>query len=285
MSKKAQIFICGKSIETQAGLVVGRDLIALANLNGSAQLLLERNDDIDIPIGATDVIVIDGGERFSISDGDPPIIDNPKLRRPIQFLMNGKLITKDAALEMPKLTGSKLKTFDPNAEPGDGLFAELTDLPDEPIGDSVTVVVQDKDRFITTPPGNVGEAAQERGLFSRHLKEAESVFGSLVVARGSKEILVICKALEVPSHWKPTHVDLLVRVREGYPITPLDMFYVDPPLSTADGSTPARAGTGYRFLGRNWQRFSWHYDRAWDPNHDTLLSHLRFCMARLQQAR
>lgn len=152
---------------------------------------------------------------------------------------------------MAKLTGAELRAFDSNSEPGDGLFAELKDLADEPICDGATILIQDKDRFITTPAGNVGDVVQE--------------------------------ALAIPVHWQPCQVDLLVHVRDGYPITPLDMFFVDPPLQLADGRYPANAGAGHALMGRTWQRFSWHYQRAWNPNRDNLRSHIRFCLARLQR--
>ena len=283
MSKEVKVFYCGEPANIEAGLVVGRQLIGLANLEGSDQLLLERDDDIDIPVEAADLIIIDGGERFSVGDGDPPIISNPKLRRPIRFVLNGERIAGDRALRMAKLSGAELKALDENSESGDGLFAELKDLADEPIGDDATIIVQDKDRFITTPPGNVGEVAQKRDLFDQHLDDAEAVYGPLSVEPHSQGTLVMREALELPSHWQPNQVDLLVHVHDGYPITPLDMFFVHPPLQLIDGGVPANAGGGYDFLGRSWQRFSWHYTRAWNPNCDTLRSHLRFCLIRLQR--
>lgn len=283
MTKEVKVFFCGEPAKIEAGLVVGQQLIALAELNGSGQLLLERDDDIDIPVEATDLVVIDGGERFSVGGGDPPIVSNPKLRRPIRFVLNGERIEGDRALQMAKLSGVELKGLDVNSDPGDGLFAELKDLADEPIGDDATILVQDKDRFITTPPGNVGEVAHKRDLFDFHLDEAQAAYGPLSVQRDTQDAFVVREALELPTHWQPNQVDLLIHVRDGYPITPLDMFFVYPPLQLVGGGEPANAGTGYGFFGRVWQRFSWHYARAWNPNRDTLKSHIRFCLARLQR--
>lgn len=276
-----EIFINGKKVEINHGLVLGQQLHNLAGVSGQQQLLLERRDDIDIPVLATDRIVIDGHERFSIGDGTPPIEENPCLRKPIRFYLNGEKIGGDKALHHPKITGAELKALDPHADPTDGLFADLDDLADEPIGNDFRLVIQERDRYITTPCGNVGDMARPDGLVGVHYQAVLEIYPNAQIhANGAGYFLMLPK-IELPQTWNPRVIDLLILIPNGYPVAGLDMFYVNPVVNLADGRPPEAGQNREAYLGREWQRFSWHYtSRPWNPSRDSMLSHIHFCMAR-----
>ena len=66
----------------------GQELINLGNVVAPEQLVLEVDGDLDIAIGPNDVIVVRGGERFSVGDGTPQLPDNPVMRKPITATLN-----------------------------------------------------------------------------------------------------------------------------------------------------------------------------------------------------
>lgn len=278
-----EIVINSKKIEVNPGLFTGQQLYELAGISGQQQLLLERRDDIDVPILATDHIVIDGNERFSVGDGTPPIEENPCLRKPIRFYLNGEKISEDKALHRPKISGAELKALDPHSDPTDGLFADLDDLADEPIGNDFRLVIQEQDRYITTPCGNVGDAPPPDGLVGDHYQAVVATFPNAQLHVNGAGYFLLLPKIELPPEWNPRLIDMLIIIPNGYPVAGLDMFYVDPVINLADGRTPEAGQHHEVYLGRKWQRFSWHYtSRQWNPSRDSMLSHIRFCMSRFE---
>ncbi len=276
-----KIYIDGNKINIEAGLLTGDSLLSISGVTGIQQLLLERESDIDIPILKTDFLIIDGDERFSIGDGSPPIEENPCLRKPIHFILNGNEIEHENALVRPKITGAELKSLDPHSDPTDGLFADLDDLADEPIRGDMRILVQDEDKFITTPCGNVGDSPLPQGIISDHYQQVLDSYPYAKLQKWGDQFLLILPNTALPDDWSPRSVDLLILIPNGYPVAALDMFFVDPAVKIADGRQPDRGNHYETFFEKNWQRFSWHYqNHKWDPSHDTMSSHIRFCLKR-----
>ena len=71
--------------------------------------------------------------------------------------------------------------------------------------------------------------------------------------------------------------DILIILPPGYPDSAPDMFYVFPPLLLTPINRPARAADAvFQFDGRNWQRWSRHFDRKeWRAGIDSLISYLK----------
>jgi hypothetical protein len=144
------------------------------------------------------------------------------------------------------------------------------------------VLVQDDDRFYTSPCGNVGFETKldaDLGLLRERHGDIECI------DEGTRR-LVIARGQELPAHWNRRSTDILLQVPQGYPLAALDMFWVTPGLALADGRQPQNADQLETYAGRTWQRFSWHYPpgHRWNPATDGLLSHLRFARVRLGQA-
>lgn len=87
-------------------------------------------------------------------------------------------------------------------------------------------------------------------------------------------LLLVIKDYVLPaSYYTPNVVDLMVKIPPGYPMTPLDMFWVHPVVRLVNGNCyPSRADVFEDNLGMRWQRFSRHY--KWRSGIDTLQSHL-----------
>ena len=99
--------------------------------------------------------------------------------------------------------------------------------------------------------------------------------GSWTISPSGNEGLLVIAGLAVNSAKfdRPT-TDLLLRVPAGYPMSALDMFYVDPPLRLHGGSYPAQADQFESHGSRQWQRFSRHLKVAWRPGVDCLKTFL-----------
>jgi hypothetical protein len=280
--KTVSIFIDREERSIVPGLVIGQDLINLADLVAPDQLLLEVRDDIDVPVSASDALLIQGGERFSIGGGDPQIDDNPCLRKPVHFRFNGHPVAPDKLFPRAKVMAAEIKRLDSNLQPGDMLVADLEGLADEPIRDDQRVILQHKDRFITVPCGNVGDSQ----LLDQQLHAVQAVFPGARYEEGGGNRYLVVDRFPVPGHFSPTEVKLLVLLPNGFPMAAPDMFWVEPYLRLAGGREPEGASSYEAHLGRTWQRFSWHYTHgqgAWRLGHSGLLTHLQFCQTRLAQ--
>jgi Prokaryotic E2 family E len=83
--------------------------------------------------------------------------------------------------------------------------------------------------------------------------------------------------------FSPPKTDLMIRVPPQYPMTPLDMWYCDPPIRIAATGQFAQASEVMEnFLGRSWQRFSRHLNGTWKPGLDSIRSFFVFIQRELQ---
>lgn len=284
-----EIHVGDRRVEVAGGAMLGQQLIALAGICPPQQLLLDVEAEIDVPLAPDDLVLIRGGERFVVGDGEPAIEDNPHLREPIRFHLNGRVVPESQRFARAKVTAAAIKALDTTSQPGDQLWADLRSLADEPLRDEQRVVLQRRDRFIVVPSGNVG-------LVDAVASDAAAVAGEYpgaeLVVEGARQYLVVPDfpvdpGYLVPAGHPPSRTTLLIVVPPGYPIAAPDMFWVEPALQLAGGAVPNGAGCTEAMIGRTWQRFSWHYaagGTAWRPGVSTLLSFVAFCRSRLQRA-
>jgi hypothetical protein len=81
----------------------------------------------------------------------------------------------------------------------------------------------------------------------------------------------------------PARTDLMIRIPAQYPMTPLDMWYCDPPLRlAATGQFAPATEVLEHFAGRTWQRFSRHLPGSWRPSVDGLRSFFTLIQKELQ---
>lgn len=84
----------------------------------------------------------------------------------------------------------------------------------------------------------------------------------------------------LPAGYDREDVTLMVQIPSGYPATPMDMFYLYPPISK-NNSKPIEALAHEVHFGINWQRWSRHY--SWEAGEDSLFRHLGFVKEQLEQ--
>lgn len=131
------------------GAKCGQDLIDLAGVTGSEQVLLEVAGDVDIPLSPDDVLFIRGGEVFSIGDGSPVVEDNPATRKPVSVMFNDQPLPAHCNVHRAKLTGTELKELTGALDTN--LWVDLDGLADERVEDTTRLILQPQDRFFTTP--------------------------------------------------------------------------------------------------------------------------------------
>jgi len=92
------------------------------------------------------------------------------------------------------------------------------------------------------------------------------------------ELHLILKNEAVSSICDQPKTDILIKIPQGYPSNPLDMFWVNPPLKyKSNGNTPPNADVFEPYQDKSWQRFSRHY--PWKLsyslcNHILLIKHV-----------
>ncbi len=126
-------------------------------------------------------------------------------------------------------------------------------------------------------------------LLEQHVNELRRAgYVIEVTVDGSGEqarIQLVFKDYPVPMNiWGRDTVDLLVTAQGVYPNAKLDMFWVHPKLVLPGGRLPEGGNADESYLGRVWQRFSWH-PSTWNPARDNLITYLELVNHRLHQGR
>lgn len=155
---------------------------------------------------------------------------------------------------------------------------------DEPMADADTVRLARGMRFRTVNSatfGSQGAAAHLLPLLLDHIGRLESMGYEVEVTSGDA-IYVVIRGYPIPGNvWDRSRSDLMIMAHDTYPNAPLDMFWLDPPISCRSGEAAGGAGTETR-NGRKWQSFSWHIG-GWDPAHDNLVTYLDVVNDRLRR--
>lgn len=91
-----------------------------------------------------------------------------------------------------------------------------------------------------------------------------------IVPEGNVTCIVVQK-FALPPGYQRNEADLLLRLPPGFPDTPPDMWWFDPPVQRADGKAIPATQVKESHLGRTWQRWSRHFRAGqWRPGVDSL---------------
>lgn len=147
--KAIDIYVAGEKLAINPGAKRGQEIISLAKLVSPEQLVLEVDGDVDIPISPNDVIVVRGGECFSVGDGSPQLPDNPVMRKPIVATLNEQFLSAFTAVRHGKASVAELVTWAGGG--AQDIWIDLDGLADELLLPTDRVVLQPKDHFISVP--------------------------------------------------------------------------------------------------------------------------------------
>lgn len=81
---------------------------------------------------------------------------------------------------------------------------------------------------------------------------------------------IVVHNVDVADGWNRDTTDVLIELKNGYPDTPPDNFWVPAGLRPESGGTPGDLSAGHKsYQGESWDRFSWHAeDGDWWPHPD-----------------
>jgi len=90
-------------------------------------------------------------------------------------------------------------------------------------------------------------------------------------------IYVLVRAASLPAgvYSRPTS-DVLLITDFQYPMSAMDMFYMESDIQLGNGTVPSHANTLEPHANRTWRRWSWHRHGKWTLGSDNLLSHWVF---------
>ena len=101
------------------------------------------------------------------------------------------------------------------------------------------------------------------------------------LSEGSGKYGLLIEGFSIPAGFVQSTADLMVLIPASYPASPLDMFYLDPPLTKVNNGN-AEALSIEEHFARRWQTWSRHYQ--WNPGADDLTRHIEYVWHELQIA-
>ncbi|BAN34108.1 hypothetical protein SCD_n00259 [Sulfuricella denitrificans skB26] len=113
---------------------------------------------------------------------------------------------------------------------------------------------------------------------------SEREFKWEVVPDPQGAVCLLIKEFDVTAGgFTPSMIDLMIRIPPQYPMSPLDMWYCDPPIRlTTTGQFAQATEVMESHLGRSWQRFSRHLNGNWQPGVDCLRTFFALIQRELQ---
>ncbi len=98
-------------------------------------------------------------------------------------------------------------------------------------------------------------------------------------------VCVVIRSFPLPAAYTPTLTDLLLRLPPNFPLARPDMFWTHPHVRLTSGTWPKSADQfDVQFAGRQWQRWSRHFDATlWRPGTDDLDTFLGTIRRELQK--
>lgn len=120
-------------------------------------------------------------------------------------------------------------------------------------------------------------------VLRKHAEEFTAATGVVIELRQeASRIFVLLKKVHIPgSVFRVPASDMLFIADLMYPLSAMDMFWVEPEVVRSDGAVPQNADAIESYLGRQWRRFSWHRNGVWNPAGNPLLDHYAFAECRL----
>jgi Prokaryotic E2 family E len=95
---------------------------------------------------------------------------------------------------------------------------------------------------------------------------------------------IVFPGYKLPTGYNVAAADLLLRLQPGFPDVPPDMWWFNPAIRRADGRIVAATEVTERHLGKEWQRWSRHFNAGqWRSGIDSLESFLALIRRELER--
>lgn len=132
-----------QEIQVKPSIYSGLEIKKLSSAPCEHQLILDKVGDVDIPLNDNDLLFVNGGEVFTLSDSDRPA--NPNSVHCKSIFINGEKIKE---VENSKLKVSQLKKLLHDDISTKALYLELANEPDFLLQDDTYIVLDSSLRYL-----------------------------------------------------------------------------------------------------------------------------------------
>jgi hypothetical protein len=87
-------------------------------------------------------------------------------------------------------------------------------------------------------------------------------------------ICIVLRGFHFPPAYIPREADLMIRLPSGFPSAHPDMFWTSPDVKLISGKYPLQCANHQTYLGKDWQRWSRHWNHPWRAGTDGLNTYL-----------
>jgi hypothetical protein len=101
-----------------------------------------------------------------------------------------------------------------------------------------------------------------------------------LIEDGLRIFILLRKVPLPPGLFRLNATDILFITDQQYPFSALDMFWTELDVVRPNGSIPQNVELIETYLNRQWRRFSWHCNGAWNPTSNGLRDHYAFVESR-----
>lgn len=220
-----------------------------------------------------------------LADGESVDLDEPGLEKLYTQLKSWKLNVQGVIIDSKQptiLASDALKAAGFNPDNSWILVLKIKGEPKQSIGinDVIDLRKPGIEKLRLTPAEiNNGEAAASALNFAL-LEQDEAYLNRLGLNWetrfvGTRRWLIIHN-YALPSGYNHEQVDLAIEIPTSYPDAQLDMFFVHPPLTLANGGNISQTESRENILGNIYQRWSRHLNGVtrWNPLTDSVITHL-----------
>lgn len=260
----------GARLEWPFEQITGYQVRKLAEVGENKRLLLEREDEADLEIQATDFVNLDqsGIERF--------------ITRKAVWKLNVQGVILE--IETPTISvRDAVVRAGMNPNEGWHIYFKVEGQPkvEKSLDDIIDLRTPGIEKLRLTPKdvGNGEVPVPPRRFFSllpideQHLDRTANLWETCLTPEGNRWLLI--NDYPLPQGYTHQHVRLALLIPAGYPSTEIDMFYLYPAVGLTSGVAIPCADYTVVIDGVSFQRWSRHRStHPWNPATDNVITHL-----------
>lgn len=193
-------------------------------------------------------------------------------------------------VDVPSLLGRKILELAGKTPPDRWMLTQVFRHGEfKPIGldDVVDFTEPGVERFTTLPKDQTEGFAPPRNQFTLPEEDVTALqvggYNWETVSSGGTWLII--RGFKLPACFAPSECSVAISIPSGYPTSPLDMAFFNPPIRRVDGRPIANTEASASIDGENWQRWSRHYtaENPWKPGEYNTVTHLHLVQSWLDR--
>lgn len=266
----------GQSEEIDQIKMLGKELREKdTELDSSKLYAVIDGSSIDAYVEDDFRIVIQGGEKFITIPDDAEnggVIDVEKCAKLKHFSPKGykysiRIDGERKEVVETEMTGEAILALVGKTPQEHYLNRKFPGAKRERIEATIVVNLVDgcTERFTTTPK-NIDQGDKSFDLPEEDREYLDTLEKEWRTEQDAGDRLVVILDYDLPDGYDHQVVELMIKIPPNYPMTKLDMFYLNPPIHRKDGREIPKLSL--EMVGeRQWQQWSRHYkDEEWHPD-------------------